>query len=144
MKPTPTGWPRIASDLFYEDARAAIQFLVDAFGFEVRILLDAPNGQVAHSELTIGEDGLIMVGQAGGPTSYRRAPGQIDGGNTQTLCIFVDDVDAHCKTAVNAGGTIFSELATVDHGEGMWIDRLYGVTDPQGHHWWFVQRLKTY
>src|SRR5689334_1929932 len=33
MKPTPPGWPRISSSLYYEDPKAAIEWLCKAFGF---------------------------------------------------------------------------------------------------------------
>jgi len=32
MKPTPPGWPRISAALFYDDPRAAIDWLCEAFG----------------------------------------------------------------------------------------------------------------
>jgi hypothetical protein len=30
-----------------------------------------------------------------------------------------------------------------DYGEEYWTDRSYGAIDPGGHHFWFVQRIKT-
>ncbi len=35
MKPPPSDWPRMSSAVVYKDAAAAIQWLCDAFGFEV-------------------------------------------------------------------------------------------------------------
>ena len=32
---------------------------------------------------------------------------------------------------------------TTDYGENYWTDRSYGARDPEGHMWWFMQRLKT-
>jgi uncharacterized glyoxalase superfamily protein PhnB len=37
MRPTPAGWPRLSSSIFYQDAAAAIDWLCRAFGFEVRL-----------------------------------------------------------------------------------------------------------
>ena len=37
MKPPPSGWPRISNAIHYEDAAAAIDWLCDAFGFEVLV-----------------------------------------------------------------------------------------------------------
>jgi uncharacterized glyoxalase superfamily protein PhnB len=62
VKPAPSDWPRCSSALFYQDAVAAIDWLCDAFGFEVRIRVEGKDGRIEHSELTIGE-GLIMVAQ---------------------------------------------------------------------------------
>ena len=60
MKAPPSGWPRIASAVYYEDAAAAIDWLCRAFGFEVRVKIEGEGGSIKHSELTYG-DGLIMV-----------------------------------------------------------------------------------
>ena len=103
MKPTPAGWPRISSAVFYDDAAAAIPWLCRTFGFEVRLKVEGEGGVIEHSELMFGE-GLIMIGTAG--TKRGRpdrvhciSPRTADGGNTQALCVFVDDVDAHCQRA---------------------------------------------
>ena len=105
MKPTPKGWPRISSAVFYDDAGAAIDWLCRAFGFEVRIRVDGENGRVEHSELTFGDDGLVMVGSSGGRSDRAvplpcKSPKSLDGANTQALCLYVDDADAHCARAV--------------------------------------------
>jgi len=91
MKPTPSGWPRIASAVYYDDAPAAIDWLGRAFGFEVRVRIEGEGGSIEHSELTYGE-GLIMVGQAGlsHKPSFRKSPRSIGGANTQNLMVFVD------------------------------------------------------
>jgi uncharacterized glyoxalase superfamily protein PhnB len=146
MKPTPEGWPRISSAVFYDDAAAAIDWLCRAFGFEVRLKVEGPGGRIEHSELVLGE-GLIMVGSAGGksqrpaplPCSSPRAVGGV---NTQTLCVFVDDADAHCARARAAGATIAEEPTTQDHGSEYWADRTYRAIDLEGHHWWFMQRVR--
>lgn len=146
MKQTPKGWPRISSCIFYDDASKAIEWLGEAFGFEVRLRVDGEGGRVEHSELTFG-DGLIMVGSTGsrssGPDrSYMVSPGSFDGRNTQALCVYVDDVDAHCARARAAGAQIADELADHDYGDDYWADRGYGAVDLEGHHWWFMQRIR--
>jgi uncharacterized glyoxalase superfamily protein PhnB len=35
MKPTPSDWPRMSSAVVHQNAAAAIDWLCDAFGFEV-------------------------------------------------------------------------------------------------------------
>lgn len=143
MKPTPAGWPRISSSLYYQDAVSAIDWLCKAFGFEVRFKLEE-GGRIVHSELTFGE-GLIMVGSAGDPrpdTGHRKSPREVGGANTQNMFAYVDDVDAHCERARAAGATIVSEPKTTDHGEEYWADRTYEVEDLEGHRWWFGQRMR--
>lgn len=70
------------------------------------------------------------------------SPRSIDGNCTQAVCIFVDDVDAHCERARKAGAKIVDEPATTDHGEDYWSDRAYRALDPDGHPWWCLQRLR--
>lgn len=65
MKPTPKGWPRLSSALFYDDASKAIDWLCEAFGFEIRLKVVGEGGRIEHSELTFGDDALIMVAQSG-------------------------------------------------------------------------------
>ena len=110
MNAPPKGWPRISAAVFYDDAARAIAWLCEAFGFEVRLKVEGEGGRIEHSELTFGE-GLIMVGSSGGrsdrPVPFPcRSPRSLGGANTQTLCICVDDVDAHCERARAAGAKI--------------------------------------
>lgn len=145
-RPTPSGWPRVAPSVFYDDAPTAIDFLTRAFGFEVRLRCDGEEGRVDHAELTYG-DGLVMLatggaldGRPGG--ELLRSPRTLGGVNTQSLCVFVDDVDAHCETARAAGAQIETEPFTQDYGEDYWADRSYLALDPEGHRWWFLQRMR--
>ena len=143
MKPPPTGWPRISTALYYEDANKAIDWLSRAFGFELRLKVEGDEGRVEHSELTFGE-GLIMVGEAKPEKyPYMRTPQGAGGGNTQNLMVYVDDVEAHFKQAREAGAKITSEPKTTDYGEEYWSDRGYQCEDIGGHHWWFYERLRT-
>lgn len=146
MKKTPQGWPRISSAVFYDDAAKAIDWLCDAFGFEVRLKVEGEGGRIEHSELEFGE-GLIMVGESGGKSDRDeklpcKSPRQVGGVNTQTLCLFVDDVDAHCEHARRAGATIAEVPKTTDYGEDYWSDRTYRAVDPEGHQWFFMQRMR--
>lgn len=145
MKPTPPGWPRISAALYYDDPRAAIEWLCSAFGFEVRLLVEGDGGTIEHSELTYGDDGLIMVGGTHKTATmpWARAPGQVGGGNTQNLMLYVDDAEAHCARARAAGAEIVREPETHDYGAEYWVDRGYACRDIGGHHWWIYQRLAT-
>ncbi len=146
MKKTPDGWPRISAGLHYEDASTAIDWLCRVFGFEVRLKIEGEGGRIEHSELMYGE-GLIMIGTAGekpgrADSSYRASPRSLDGANTQSLCVFVDDVDAHCKNARAEGAKITVEPVTEDYGDDYWSDRSYQAEDLEGHRWWFLQRIR--
>ena len=143
MKPTPPGWPRISSSLYYVDASKAIDWLCKAFGFEVQLKIEGEGGRIEHSELRYG-DGMVMVGSADQPEKapLRRSPKQIDNFNTQNMMVYVDDIEAHCKQAREAGGTILKEPTTTDYGEEYWTDRSYECQDLEGHRWWFAQLLR--
>jgi uncharacterized glyoxalase superfamily protein PhnB len=146
MKKPPEGWPRISSAVFYDDAAKAIDWLCRTFGFEVQLKVEGEGGRIEHSELKFGE-GLVSVSSSGG-SSHRKAPlpgkspRSVGGVNTQMLCVFVDDVDAHCARARSVGAKIIDEPTTSDYGEDYWSDRSYRVEDPEGHHWWFMQRVR--
>ena len=71
-----------------------------------------------------------------------QSPRNLGGVNTQMMCIFVDDVDAHARHARSAGAKIIDEPTTTDYGEEYWSDRTYRAIDPEGHHWWFLQRVR--
>jgi uncharacterized glyoxalase superfamily protein PhnB len=147
MKPTPKGWPRISSCLSYRNAGEMIDWLCKAYGLEIRLKVEGDAGRVEHSELTYGNDGLIMVGSekegyGGVTTAPLRSPASVGGANTQSLMVYVDDVDAHCAHARAAGAKIVNELADHDYGEDYWTDRSYGAVDPEGHVWWFTQRMR--
>jgi uncharacterized glyoxalase superfamily protein PhnB len=146
MKPPPHGWPRISSSLFYDDAGAAIDWLCETFGFEVRLRIEGEGGRIEHSELTYG-DGLVMVGSVGGkaerdPPLPTQSPRSLGGVNTQMLCVVVEDAEAHCARARAAGATILDEPTVNDYGEDYWADKTYRAVDPEGHHWWFMQRVR--
>lgn len=138
MKAPPTGWPRISSAVYYDDANRAIDWLCEAFGFEVRMKVQGEGGRVEHSELVYG-DAVVMVSDP--KRDGDKSPRQVGGANTQSLFGYVDDVEAHCARARKAGAKILKEPTTTDYGEEYWTDRSYQCEDLEGHRWWFAQRL---
>ena len=59
------------------------------------------------------------------------------GQRTQSLYVYVDDVDAHCAQARSNGATIIEEPTDASYG-----DRRYGAQDPEGHVWYFAAPKK--
>ena len=147
MKPAPSDWPRFSSAVFYQDAAAAITWLCEAFGFEVRLKIEGEGGRIEHSELAYGE-GVVMVAQES-PAAARvwkrtmRSPKSLQGAATQNIMFYVDDVDAHCARARAAGAVIVEAPETHDYGPDYWTDRSYGALDPEGHLWWVTQRIRS-
>jgi uncharacterized glyoxalase superfamily protein PhnB len=147
MKPAPDNFPRLTSALVYQDAANAIDWLCGAFGFELRLKVEGDDGEIIHSELTYG-DGVIMVAQERREASRHPwqanlvSPKSAGGQSTQSLMLYVDDVDAHCAHARSRGATIAEEPTTTDYGDDYWSDRGYCAIDPEGHVWWITQRLR--
>src|SRR5258708_22066425 len=140
MKPTPSGWPRVSSAVFYQDAVKAIDWLCNAFGFELRLKVEGEGGRIEHSELVFGE-GVVMVAQTGrSSTPQGRSPREVGGGNTQSMMVYVDDAEAHCRRARAAGAKIVAEPATHDYGEGDLAHPRHRCEGPPGPHLWCHQR----
>jgi len=143
MKPTPSGWPRLSTSIYYDDPHAAIDWLCRAFGFEVRLKVEGNDGVIHHSELCFGE-ALVMVSGTAGKEHWQalyRSP-QATGWVTQSCALFVDDVDAHHERAIAAGAKVVRAPETNDYGDEYWADRSYGALDLEGHLWWFMQRMR--
>jgi uncharacterized glyoxalase superfamily protein PhnB len=130
-KNPPAGYPRISPYLNYEDTGAMIDWLTRAFGLVERHRVPGPGGAVNHAEMTL-EEGLVMVGSPGGDFRNPKHLGQV----TSSMYVYIDDIDAHCARAREAGAEIIEEPCDQPYG-----DRRYGAHDPEGHHWHFASRL---
>jgi uncharacterized glyoxalase superfamily protein PhnB len=125
----------LMSAVCYRDPKAALKFLEAAFGFELSMLIEDDQGNIAHSEMRFG-DAVVMVGNEW--TADHKSPASIGGKNTQTVHIQIDtDVDAHCERARKAGFEILMEPATQFYG-----DRTYRCRDPEGHIWTVAQTVQ--
>jgi len=145
MQPPPPGWPRIASALFYREPREMIDWLCQAFGFAVRVKVEGQGGRIEHSELVFGDAVVMVSGER--PTVDARFGNALlsplsAGGTTQSLFIYVDDLTGHCQRARASGARIVQEPQLQDYGEEYWADRNYSALDPEGHVWWFAERIR--
>ncbi|WP_433293135.1 VOC family protein [Pseudonocardia sp. CA-142604] len=109
------------------DARAAVDFYVDAFGAAERgepIVM--PDGRIGHVEIEVGDSVLMLADEY--PEMDLLAP-VTRGGPSQSLRLEVADPDAVVHRAVAAGGVLERPVADSPHGRG-------GVVrDPSGHRW---------
>lgn len=127
--------PSLTSALCYRDPRAALAWLEKAFGFEIAMLIEDAQGNVAHSEMRF-ENALVMVGSEW--SADHASPASIGGKNTQTVHIQVaSDIDAHCARARGAGAEIIMEPEDQFYG-----DRSYRCRDLEGHIWTVGQTVK--
>jgi uncharacterized glyoxalase superfamily protein PhnB len=123
MTPAPNVWPALR----YDDAPAAIRFLVDVLGFTETLVV--PDGDlVAHAELRWPEGGAVMLGSVRPPDGVHDAmkPGT---GAVYVVTDHVDDVHAKAKVA---GAEITAELTDTDYGS-----HTFSLRDPEGTAWTF-------
>ncbi|HXF98745.1 MAG TPA: VOC family protein [Gaiellaceae bacterium] len=127
LQPVPEGYHTLTPYLAVEEAARAIAFYERAFGAKERVRMDAPDGRVAHAELEIGDSVLMLSDPF--PQGQTRPPAQL-GGTTVSVFMYVEDVDAVAKRAVEAGATIVTEVQ-----DQFWGDRFGTLKDPFGHVW---------
>jgi uncharacterized glyoxalase superfamily protein PhnB len=129
------GLPTIGPCIWYLDPHAAIAWLERAFGFETRMVVDDGAGGVIHSELTLG-DGYVMV--VGPPRDRAVSPTAFGGRATQSVHVQLrEGLDAHCDRARAAGAGIEREPETQPYG-----DRVYTCRDLEDHPWSFGQTVQ--
>jgi PhnB protein len=126
-QPIPEGYHTLTTYLTMDNAAEAIEFYKDVFGAKERMRMGAPGGKIGHAELEIG-DSLLMLSDAF-PGATSRPPTEL-GGTTAGAFMYVEDVDAVVKRAVESGATITMEVA-----DQFWGDRFGSITDPFGHIW---------
>ena len=115
--------------LYYEDVEAALTFLANAFSFRTfgEQVRDG-QGRLTHAAAQLGENVVMM----GCPGPAYRSPRRL-GQATFSLYVNIDDVDAHFTQAKAAGAKIIEDPTDTPYG-----DRRYGVTDLEGHEWYFA------
>jgi PhnB protein len=127
VTPIPEGYHTVTPYLAVEDAAEAIEYYKKAFGAKERVRMNAPDGKIGHAELEIG-DSLVMLSDPS-PQASTKPPKEL-GGTSASIFMYVEDVDAVVKQAVDAGARIEMEIANQ-----FWGDRFGTVADPFGHLW---------
>jgi PhnB protein len=132
-KPVPDG-SHATPYLTVDDAAEAIEYYTRAFGAKERVRMDAPGGKIGHAELEIG--GSVVMLSDPFPQGATQPPKEL-GGTTVSVFMYVEDVDAIVKRAVDEGATVTMEVA-----DQFWGDRFGSVTDPFGHSWSFATHVE--
>lgn len=128
----PENMTRITPYLLYEDVASVLDWLTATFGFRERMRMPGPDGAIIHAELELA-DGVVMLGRPGPDYKNPKHVGHV----TQSLYVYVDDVDKHFEHAKSAGAKILEEPTDQFYG-----DRRYGAEDPEGHQWHFAQHTR--
>lgn len=116
----------VLAHITYHDVARASAWLSGAFGFTEHYRYGPPDSP-SGAQLFL-DDAWIMLDAA---EPGHKTPAEL-GYGTQSLTVFVADVEAHCARARAADATIVEELHETIYGE-----RQYGALDLDGHHWLF-------
>ncbi len=117
----------------YKDAPTAIEWLCKAFGFEKHLVVPGDDRDIAHAQLSFG-NAMIMLGSENDNEYGKllRTPKDLNGFNTQTPYIVVEEIDEHYRGAIAAGAEIVLDIKDEDYG-----GRGYTCRDKEGHIWNF-------
>lgn len=129
--------PFVAPHLVVDDAAAAIDFYVKAFGATEYGRLPGEGGKLMHAALDINGS-MVMLnddfpeyndGKSSTPTAL--------GGSPVTIHLQVTDVDEKFQRAVDAGATVVMPVE-----EQFWGARYGVLRDPFGHLWSMGQPVR--
>jgi PhnB protein len=129
--------PAVTPHLVVDDAAAAIDFYVKAFGATELGRVPGPDGKLVHAALTINGATVMLNddfpefndGKSTTPTAL--------GGTPVTIHLTVTDVEAKFAKAVEAGAEVVMPLE-----DQFWGDRYGMVRDPFGHQWSLGQPVR--
>ena len=134
VKPIPDGMHTVTPHLVWAGAADAIEFYKKAFKAGEEGRLPGPQGRVMHAVIRIEGSAVMLVDEmpewgALGPKSLKGSP--------VTIHLYVADVDAFVKRAVDAGAKVTMPVADM-----FWGDRYGKLEDPFGHHWSVATHLR--
>lgn len=125
----------------YEDGVAALDWLAQAFGFRELSRILGEDGSLAHGEMEVGGDRIMLATPTPdyqSPAHHRQVceqarkwssvPWVMDG-----VLVYVDNLEAHFARAKAAGAIILSEI------EEDYPGRRYRAEDLEGHRWFFME-----
>ena len=127
-RPIPQGLHTVTPGLVVRGAAQAIDFYKKALGAKELMRMPGPDGKIMHAELKIG-DSVIFISDEVPGMGNTKSP-QTLGGCTNTLNVFVPDVDQVFKQAISAGAKEAMPVA-----DQFWGDRYGSLIDPFGFMW---------
>ena len=122
VKPIPDGYHSITPYLTIPGVAKLLDFLKQAFEAQELHRMPRPDGTIMHAEVRSG-DSRVMMGEPMGDCQPMFG----------SLYLYVQDVDAVYKRALQAGATSTSEPTDQFYG-----DRSAGIKDPIGNQWWIA------
>ncbi len=127
MNHLPKGLNTATPYLIMHDAVAAIEFYKTVFGAQELVRLPGPDGKIAHCEIKLGDSVIMLADEFPGIVAF--SPKAL-GGSSVSILLYVEDVDATVKRAVDTGAKIIQPVEDKFYG-----DRAGTLMDPFGHQW---------
>ena len=109
------------------NAAKALDWYREVFGANEVMRFPTPDGKIGHAETKIGDSFIMLADEY--PEMGYVGPETL-GGSPGLIMIYVENVDAVYKKALDRGAKVKQELKDQFYG-----DRNGTVTDPFGHHW---------
>lgn len=122
----PRGYSSVSPYLLVDNVGQELEFMKSAFEAEIMEEQPGEQGEIWHGEARIG-DTVIMVAKT--------QKGHPAGGGA--LYIWMENVDAAYRRALEAGATTMREPADQDYGT-----REATIKDTQGNAWWIGQEIR--
>jgi uncharacterized glyoxalase superfamily protein PhnB len=119
----------ILPHITYQNVTAAVDWLAKSFGFTEHYRYGEP---AQGAQMHLGDAWIMLNSSRQGRGSP--AEGALE---TQSLTVFVEDVEAHFQRAKSAGVKIVEDLHETAYGELQ-----YGAEDLEGHHWLFSRHAR--
>jgi PhnB protein len=129
--------PAVSPHLVVDNAAAAIDFYVKAFGAEELGRVPGPDGKLIHAALNINGATIMLNDDFPEMSGGKSTTPKSLGGTPVTIHLTVTDVDAKFQRAVDAGATVVMPLEDM-----FWGDRYGVVEDPFGHQWSLGQPVR--
>ena len=123
----PEGYSTVTPYLIVTGAANAIEFYKKAFGATEIMRLTQPDGKIGHAEIQIGSSRVMLADEVLDMGFW--SPRSLGGSGTGIM-LYVDDVDAAFKRAVEAGAKMLQPVKNQFYG-----DRSGTLSDPFGHMW---------
>ena len=133
-KAIPEGYEGATPYLIVNGASAALDFYKKGFGAAEIMRIPAPEGRIGHAEIKIGKAVVMLADEC--PGMDYKSPRSL-GGSPVSMMVYVPDVDAFVKHAVDAGAKLTRPVEDKFYG-----DRSGSLEDPFGHHWHFATHIE--
>jgi PhnB protein len=129
--------PAVIPHLVVDDAAAAIDFYVKAFGATELGRVPGPDGKLIHAALTVNGSTVMLNDDFPEFNDGKSTTPRALGGTPVTIHLTVTDVEAKFAQAVEAGAEVVMPLE-----DQFWGDRYGMVRDPFGHQWSLGQPVR--